>query len=438
VNSLAALDEATIIRALATVRAEAAAGRLSESEQLLAGVAQRAPHHPAVLNELGVRMLARGVPEQAHQLFVRATSATPDQPGLWANLASSLRALGRRSEEFDAIEKALQLEPRHLSALLQKATYLEETGDARNAARAYQNALDVLPPGAPEPPNLKAALDHARMRVDQDRAALIAAMEEPLAQIRAQHGGLPQRRVDRCLEMMTRRRRAYHSQPTWMYFPELPAIEFFERADFPWLDAFENAAAEIRAELLRVLVADRDGLQPYIDFPDSMPVDQFRDLNRSRSWSAYFLWNQSEAVPAHIARCPVTARLLETAPRCRIEGRAPTAFFSILDPNTRIPPHSGVTNTRLTVHLPLIVPPNCGFRVGSTTREWIPGQAWVFDDTIEHDAWNLSDTPRAILIFDIWNPLLSQPERDMIQAATEAYGRYYAHADQEADGNSLD
>jgi aspartyl/asparaginyl beta-hydroxylase (cupin superfamily) len=228
------------------------------------------------------------------------------------------------------------------------------------------------------------------------------------------------------------KRRTYHSQPTWMYFPQLPAIEFFERSEFPWLDAIEAATPEIRAELLRVMVADREGLQPYIDFRDGLPVDQFRELNRSRRWSAYFLWNQSEAVPDHIARCPVSARMLETVPRCWVKRRAPTAFFSILDPNTRIPAHTGVTNTRLTVHLPLIVPPDCGFRVGATTREWVPGQAWVFDDTIEHEAWNLSDTPRAILIFDIWNPYLSEAERDMITVATEIYAEYYATSPQGA------
>jgi aspartyl/asparaginyl beta-hydroxylase (cupin superfamily) len=222
------------------------------------------------------------------------------------------------------------------------------------------------------------------------------------------------------------RRRIYHSQPTWMNFPGLPAIEFFERSDFPWLDAVEAATPEIRAELLRVLVADREGLQPYIDFPSGLPLDQFRELNRSRRWSAYFLWNQSEANAGHIARCPVTARILEGVPRCRVERRAPTAFFSILDAKTRIPPHTGITNTRLTVHLPLVVPPDCGFRVGATTREWVPGQAWAFDDTIEHEAWNDSDTPRAILIFDIWNPLLTAAERDMIKTATEVYGKYYS------------
>jgi aspartyl/asparaginyl beta-hydroxylase (cupin superfamily) len=421
------LDDAAIIRVLQACKAEAAAGRMTESDQLLARLAQQAPHHPAVLNELGVRMLNRGAAEQAHALFVRATSADPKHPSLWANLASSLKALGRRAEEMDAIEKALQLEPRHLSALLQKGQYLEASGDLRNAARAYQNALAVTPAGSEPPPAVQDALRHARTVVEADLAALSAALEEPLAAIRERHGGERQRRVDLCLEALMGKRSIFHSQPTWMYYPELPAIEFFERADFPWLDAIEAASDEIRAELLRVLVADRDGLQPYIDFPPDMPLDQFRELNRSRSWSAYFLWNQGAVNAGHIARCPVTARVLEAAPlRPRIEARAPTAFFSILDANTRIPPHTGVTNTRLTVHLPLLVPPGCGFRVGATTREWLPGKAWVFDDTIEHEAWNSSDTPRAILIFDIWNPLLTAAERELIQTATEIYVRHYA------------
>jgi aspartate beta-hydroxylase len=423
--SPAPLDDASILRNLQASKAEAAAGRVSESDQLLARLAQQAPHHPAVLNELGVRMLNRGAPEQAQALFARATQADPRAPALWANLASSLKALGRRSEEVDALEKALELEPRHVSALLQKGAYLEETGDQRNAARFYQNALDCIPPGAPVPEHVKVLLDHGKRLVEADLNALTAALEEPLAAVRARHGGQRQRRVDLCLDTLMGKRKTYHSHPTWMYFPELPAIEFFERADFPWLDAFEAATGEMRAELMRVLVADREGLQPYVDFPASMPLDQWRELNRSRRWSAYFLWNQGEPNAAHIARCPTTARVLETAPRPRIQGRAPTAFYSILDANTKIPPHVGVTNTRVTVHLPLIVPPGCGFRVGSSTREWVEGRAWVFDDTIEHEAWNNSDAPRAILLFDVWNPLLTAEERDMIKAATEVYVQYY-------------
>ncbi len=428
VNSAASppLDDAAIIRALQASKAEAAAGRMAESDKLLARLATQAPQHPAVLNELGVRMMNRGAAEQARELFARATAGDPRHPALWANLASSLNALGRRTDEFNAFEKALELEPRHLSALLQKGAWFEQSGDVRTAARTYQNALACFPPGAEPPAAVRDALNHAKAVVDADLAALTAALEQPLAEVRARYGGKQQRRVDMCLDTLMGKRKTYYSQPTWMYFPELPAIEFFERADFPWIEALEAASEGIRAELLRVLVADREGLQPYIDFPASMPLDQWRDLNRSRRWSAYFLWNQGTPNSGHLARCPVTAKALEAVPRPTIESRAPTAFFSILEPKTTIPAHTGVTNTRLTVHLPLIIPEGCAFRVGGTTREWVPGQAWVFDDTIEHEAWNNSDTPRAIMIFDIWNPLLTPAERDMIQIATQHYVRHYA------------
>lgn len=421
----AASNEAAITTALQASRAAREAGRTAESEQLLVRVAQAAPEHPAVLNELGVLMMARGAPEQAQPLFARATQADPNHAALWSNLANSLRALGRRGEEREALEKALALEPRHLSSLLQKGTLFEEQGDARNAARIFQQALASFPAGAAPPANIAAVFEHAKKLIAEDHAALGAALEEKLSGIRARHGGQTQRRVDQCLQMLTGQRTAYFPRPTFMYFPEIPAVEFFERADFPWLDAIEAATDDIRSEVTNVLIADRAGLQPYIDYPAGLPIDQWKELNRSRRWSAYFLWNQGTPQPAHIARCPRTAAALAHAPRCEVAGRAPNAFFSILDASTTIPAHTGVTNTRLTVHLPLIVPPDCRFRVGGTTREVQAGQAWVFDDTIEHEAWNGSDMPRAILIFDIWNPYLSEAERDMVRAATEVIVNYY-------------
>ena len=228
-----------------------------------------------------------------------------------------------------------------------------------------------------------------------------------------------------CIDLLTGRRARYIPQPTFMYFPGIPALEFFDNAEFPWLSRMEAATDEIRAELSAVLASDQGGLEPYVAYPEGVPLDQWRELNQSRRWSAYFLWKEGVAQPQHLARCPRTADALRSAPQCDVVKHGPNAFFSILEPRTRIPPHTGVTNTRLTVHLPLVVPPDCGFRVGGATRGWLPGKAWVFDDTIEHEAWNHSDTPRAILIFDVWNPYLSAAERDLVRAATEAVGQYY-------------
>ena len=418
-------DHATILRTIQASKAALAAGRGREADELLARVAQLAPEHPAVLNELGLRMMQRGEPIKARELFQRATLADPNHPALWSNLASSLRALRLPQEEMEAIGRALALEPQHLTAILQKGTLVEEQGDARNAARIYRHALGLVPPDVTPPEMVRAALERARDAVRRDDAALAGALEERLAAIRAQRGCGPYRRVDKCIDLLTGKRSRYASQPTFLYFPDLPTPEYIEGVAFPWLRVIEAATDEIRSELTTVLSSDQAGLEPYVAYPEGVPLQQWRELNKSRRWSAYFLWNEGVAQPEHLARCPRTAQMLQRAPQCDVAGHGPNGFFSILEARTRIPPHTGVTNARVTVHLPLIVPPDCGFRVGSETREWIPGKAWVFDDTFEHEAWNGSDTPRALLIFDIWNPYLSEDERELVRAAIETVGSYY-------------
>ncbi len=114
-----------------------------------------------------------------------------------------------------------------------------------------------------------------------------------------------------------------------------------------------------------------------------------------------------EIVPENAARCPRTMEVMAEIPLAAVTNRSPSVLFSLLRPGARIPPHTGLVNTRLICHLPLIVPPDCGFRVGNDTRTPVEGKAWVFDDTIEHEAWNRSDRTRVILLFEIWRPELT-------------------------------
>ena len=97
-------------------------------------------------------------------------------------------------------------------------------------------------------------------------------------------------------------------------------------------------------------------------------------------------------------------------------------MFSLLAPHTVIPPHVGVNNTRLVCHLPLVVPQGCWFRVGAETRFWERGQAFIFDDTIEHEAVNPTDQLRVVFIFDVWQPDLAPVERQAITALIESDG----------------
>ena len=199
-----------------------------------------------------------------------------------------------------------------------------------------------------------------------------------------------------------------------LHVPRLPAIPFFDRSHFPWFEQLEAQTETIREELSVLLAEGLPGFAPYIDYDPGTPENQFKDLNRSDRWSSLWLWRDGKRQEAAIERCPRTAAVLEQLPLADQPGFAPTAVFSALAPRTRIPPHTGSTNARLLVHLPLILPGPAGFRVGNDTREWTIGEAWAFDDTIEHEAWNDSDETRVIMIFDIWNPLLSAAERELI------------------------
>jgi aspartyl/asparaginyl beta-hydroxylase (cupin superfamily) len=417
------------IRQLLDMAAQAqAAGRSQEAERLLRQAQAEGPRHPLVLNEFARRLLLAGNPAGARELLERAVVAEPANPAMWLNLAAALRGLGLPAEELAALERVLAIEPRHARALLQKASLLTLQGQPRAAAATYRNALQTIPRGVDVPAPMRPAVEEAQRAVAANNRELEAFLDERLAGLRVRHAGAPLGRAERCLATLLQKTPIYRQQPTFLYFPQLPAIEFYERADFPWLDAIEAATGEIRAELVNVLADGPATLSPYVDLGPGVPLDQWRELNQSRRWGVYFLWKEGTPFPEHIARCPRTVAALSGWPRCEIPGCAPTAVFSILDAKTRIPAHTGVNNARLVVHLPLIVPPGCGFRVGAERREWRPGRAFVFDDTIEHEAWNDSDTPRAVLILDVWSPALSAAERDMVAAIAGGVGEYYGDA----------
>jgi aspartate beta-hydroxylase len=403
-------------------------GQSQHAEQLLRQAQALAPSHPLILNEIARRLLLSGNATGAYAALKQGMDADPSNasnPSLWINLAAALRGLGRPDEEMAALDKVLSLEPANLRALLQKASLQELKGQSRAAAMSFRDALQVLPAGFQPPPAMEPVIQHAKEAVHENDRRLEVFLEERLSDVRARHSGAVLKRFERCLDTMLQKRPVYRQKPSFMHFPGLPAIEFYERADFPWLDSIEAATADIRAELINVLADGPSILVPYIELTEGAAASQWRELNHSRRWGVYFLWREGVPIREHIARCPRTVAALEAWSGCDIPGCGPTAVFSILDAGTRIPAHTGVNNTRLVVHLPLIVPPGCGFRVGGERREWIPGKAFVFDDTMEHEAWNDSDTSRAVLILDIWSPFLSAAERDLVRSLTAGVGEWY-------------
>ena len=369
---------------------------------------------PQLRNALGLAALEAGDAGEAIGHFTAAAEADPTATPLWMNLAKAQRAAGNDDAERSALEQVLAIDQVHLMALIRLAELHERRSELGSATDRWNVALSLLVQIPNPTPQLRQVIDHGRAFIAERRQALADALDAGLSDAYDAASEPGRVRAMAACEMMIGRRKMFPNRCHGFFYPFLPADEFFDRGHFPWLERLEAATPAIRDELKAILASADPGLAPYIDMPPGTPRNLWSDLDRSPDWSVLHLWRDGVRIDAVCERAPRTAELVESLPLANIPGRAPAVFFSILRAGKTIPPHTGVTNIRSIVHLPLIVPENCGFRVGSETREWREGEAFVFDDTIEHEAWNRSDQDRMLLILDCWNPHLSEDEREII------------------------
>lgn len=410
----------------AAVRA-AQLGRDAEANALLRRILEIDPGHERTLATLGQHAFRTGDFQSARSAFQRLVDADGADPERWINLALACRQVKDEAAEETAIQQALVLDPKHLVALILRADLLERQGKTHEAALANVAIVQVSPPLQSLRPELRPAVSKALANWEQYGKELGAFLDQRLDPYYRELAGENLKRFRDSIDIMVGRKRRYESRSEIYHYPGLAPIEFFDRADFPWLDSIEAATDAIRDEFVAILEAE-EGFTPYISYPPGVPLNQWVELNNSPRWSAFHLYNMGKRVEENAAKCPKTMGALDGAPQPDQPGRTPAAMFSLLKPGTRIPPHTGVTNVRLVTHLPLIVPQGCGFRVGNDTREWVPGRAWVFDDTIEHEAWNDSDKLRVVLIFDVWHPHLTLPERALITALTAGVNAFTTNA----------
>ncbi len=421
------MDQDELQRMLAEAKQARQAGRREEAGRLLQGIIARAGEHPAALNALGLNTLAEGRRDEAAALFRRAIAADTKSPELWMNLAKAFRESDDGAGERKALEGALAIDQRHFMALVRLAELFERSGDEGRAADRWSGVLALAAMMDERPPALEEMLKHAGEVVARQRAGFAAAIDDGLAEARQGLEAEARRRFDACIDHALGRRRIYANQPAGMHFPFLPADEFFERRHFPWLERIEAATDVIRGELEALLADNAGALRPYVAMEPGTPANKWSALDHKLDWGSIHLWKDGLRDDEVCARVPRTAAAVEALPLSDLPGRTPTVFFSLLKPGTHLPAHSGVSNVRTIIHLPLIVPPGCAFRVGGETRLWETGRAWAFDDTIEHEAWNRSGEVRAILIFDVWNPYITEVERDLLR-------RFYAVAAAENRG----
>ena len=383
---------------------------------------QQTVQQAAAANSEGMNALRRGDFRAAAEAFERAVAADPQSGALLRNLASAHRGAGDDEAELKALERALDVDRRDMVAWMRKAELHQRRGEQGSAFEAWNNALQLAEPLRPWSGPMGEALEAGQAFVAEGRLAIQGSVGKALAPLEPKLDTAELRRSRAFVGAALGQRRIYVNECQGLCYPFLPADEFFDDHHFPWFPEVAAKTDAIRGELIELLKDPGEALRPYVRMESGVGENKWSELDHSLDWGAIFLWEYGQPNPAVIERCPLTAATLEALPLQNISGRAPSAFFSMIKPRKRIPPHTGVTNTRAIVHLPLIVPDGCGFRVGGEVRPRVVGEPFAFDDTIEHEAWNDSDELRAVLIFDVWNPHLSERERDVVAA-------YFAAAD---------
>jgi ornithine lipid ester-linked acyl 2-hydroxylase len=165
--------------------------------------------------------------------------------------------------------------------------------------------------------------------------------------------------------------------------PEGARTLFYDPTEFAFAAVLEARWQEILADFARV-AGDLH------DWPERKLYDE--------GWQVFGLFNfpHGEPIAANVARAPFTAELVH-----RHVPNHGAVGFSVLRPMTRIRPHQGYPGSYLRCHLGLEVPRgDCAIRVGEETRGWEVGRVLVFDDRVDHEAWNLTAESRVVLLLD--------------------------------------
>lgn len=402
-------------------------GRLTEAESLARKQLEQRPEDADALVVLGMIGLRGNKLQEARQALEFATRVSPRHALARHYLARVYDAQGAFDAALQMHQSAVALDATQHVTRLHYGVALERAGRRDEAAIHYFRALaDAQAQGRWQnanttPPLLRPLVENAVRTVREFRSQTFQAL---LAPLREKYGGSELTRVERALRIYLHEEAPPYlderQQPTFLYFPELPPSPYFDRSLFPWIPEFESQTSAIREELIKLLPAVSQSERVF----DSAALERENLRGTEPSWNGYYFYRHGVRREDNCTSCPRTAAALDSVPLSRVRDHGPEVLFSVFTAGTHLLPHRGVTNTRIVAHLPLIVPKDCALNVAGELHEWQEGRIVVFDDTYEHEAWNRSQSIRVVLIFDLWNPFMTEVERLAVAELTASIGDF--------------
>lgn len=389
------------------------------------------PDHLDALQGAAQMASARGDLAKAAGHWQRLLALQPDEPRWRYTWAQALEQAGQLQQAEAGLGEFLRRQPQWPELWLYRAHLNDRLGLPLARLKALDQALSRAQrtghwvSAATTPAPLQAAVQAAWAHWRQARREYL---RDAFAELRASHGGAALKRVDHALAVYLGEVEDappdVRQRPKFLYFPHLDTPRepgpYHNPKRHAWAAALEAAYPDIRVEALEWL-ADPVGKEGFLSFGPGSDVNTYVGGDGAMpAWDALFFYRHGQRFDAAHARCPRTSAALDAAELVRIKGQTPEVCYSVLAPGTVIKPHYGVTNTRLVMHLPLIVPPDCALQVlGFEPKPWREGQLFMFDDSYEHQAWNHSSQTRVILLMDCWHPGLTEVERGALTTLVE-------------------
>jgi aspartate beta-hydroxylase len=404
-------------------------GRIAEAERAYERLLETAPDNVEALTVVALAALRGSRVPRALELLERAAAAAPEDALTQHHLGLAHEAAGDLAAAADAQAQAVRLTPTFFTARLHLAACLERLGRHDEALIQFKRSLDEAQGQgrwlnrASTPAPLVSVVERAVVTVRKGRRALL---ERVLAPLVARYGRESLTRVEHCLRIYLNEEPAVYpdprQKPSFLLFPDLPTSAYIERAKLPWIDTLEAHTPAILAELEQLLPNSTGRERVFPD--DALEAQNLRGLDEPPTWNGYYFFRHGQRRDVNCEACPATARALDELPLARVREHGPEVLFSVFTAGTHLMPHRGVTNTRVVGHLPLIIPEECALAVGGEVHVWQKGRVVVFDDTYEHEAWNRSRRTRVVLIFDVWNPFLTEIERAALTDLIAAIGDF--------------
>ena len=402
-------------------------GEVLRAEALYDTVLKDCPGQPTALRALADIAMHRNDVPRALGFLAEAVRRYPNDQELALSYAAVLVKAHNLPEATDWLERAVARDAKFHAAWLFLGQLREAKGDAYGALRAWYEAIIGAQRAGlwlGEDTTTPQMLQQVIRAVEKVRKGREILLHESYGELRQQLGAAALGRVDKALAGYLRKWNATppdpRQRPRFFYFPDLPDLPYHDPFLQPWANALHASFEVIRNDAVRVFAEDQK-FQPFmVSKGSSKTQEHIQGSGKEPAWDAFFFYRHGERFNKNHDRCPETSAALESIELCRISDQAPEICFSVLGPGTQIMPHFGVSNVRLVMHLPLLIPGDCALNlIDAGEHHWQEGKLMMFDDTFQHEAWNRSDSPRIILLMDCWNPHLTAPEKTAVKHLIE-------------------